>query len=342
MEVDIILEPDLGPSQIAELAAAAESYGVRALWASNYFAHWDCFVSLVPAAQATRILRVGALAVSPFEMHPLKIANALLSVNELSGGRAMIALGAGEGALTAMGLKPPEKIVAAVREGLEIVSAAANKGLAKEGYKGEIFNVNFPCAYDWLKAPPPLVYGTAYRHAMMRMGARVADGLFIGCTPNEIIEPAIEQIRVGEAKREPGRAPLRINSFWAWHIKADRKEAYRESRRELAWRARKLDPELIKLWLSPDEVELVKNNFERFVAAWFDRSGNVQGVPESICDRLCEGLTSTAGLEDLDREIERFRAFGRAGQTEIALRLHDNPMEALKIIGERVVPALRN
>ena len=52
-------------------------------------------------------------------------------------------------------------------------------------------------------------------------------------------------------------------------------------------------------------------------------------------------MTSTGGLEDLDREIERFRKFGKAGQTTIALRLHDNPMDALEIIGEHVVPALR-
>ena len=77
------------------------------------------------------------------------------------------------------------------------------------------------------------------------------------------------------------------------------------------------------------------------MAAWFDRSGNVQGVPEELCNRLCEGLTSTGGVQDLDREIERFRKFAKAGQTEIALRLHDNPMDALKIIGEKVVPALR-
>ena len=44
---------------------------------------------------------------------------------------------------------------------------------------------------------------------------------------------------------------------------------------------------------------------------------------------------------DLDREIERFRLFESQGLTEISLRLHDAPMEALKIIGEKVVPALR-
>lgn len=341
MEVDIILEPDLGSAQLVELAVAAEKYGIRAVWMSNYFAHWDPFISLVPVAQATKRLKVGALAVSPFEMHPLKIANALLSLNELSGGRAMVAIGAGEGNLDAMALHKPQKIVVAVREALEIVIGAGQKKLAKDGYKGEEFNVTYPCAYDWLKAPPPLVYGTAYRHMMMRMEGRVADGVFIGCTPTEIIKPAMEQVRVGEAKREPGMKPLHVNGFWAWHLKLDREEGYRESRRELAWRGRKLDGDLLKLWANPDEVQLVVNNFDKFVAAWFDRTGNIKGIPEELANRLCEGLTSTGGLEDLDREIERFRKFGKAGQTEIALRLHDNAMESLKIIGEKVVPALR-
>ena len=67
MEVDIILEPDLGPAQLLELAVAAEKYGIRALWTANYFAHWDPFISLVPVAQATKRLKMGALAVLSME-----------------------------------------------------------------------------------------------------------------------------------------------------------------------------------------------------------------------------------------------------------------------------------
>jgi len=339
MDIDLIVEPDLKPAQLLELAQAAEKFGIRGLWTSNYFAHWDPFISLVLAAQQTQRLLLGALAVSPFEMHPLKIANALLSLNEISGGRAMVAIGAGEGNLEAMALQKPKKVVGAVREAIEIVHRAANGELAT-GYEGEHFNVNLPCAYDWLESAPPLIYGTAYHGMMMRMEARVADGVYIGCTPPEIAGPAMENVRIGLGRRDRQPVDFRINTFWGWHMKKDRAEAYRESRRELPWRARKLDPELLALYLTDDEVQLVRDHYENYVQAWFDRSGHVKGVPEEISNRLCEGLTSTGGLEDLDREIERFRKFAAAGFTEIALRLHDDPMDALTLIGKHVLPAL--
>jgi 5,10-methylenetetrahydromethanopterin reductase len=340
VDIDIILEPDLTPAQITELGQAAERYGIRAIWTSNYFAHWDPFISLVPLAQSTSRLLMGPLAVSPFEMHPLKIANGLLTLNEMCDGRAQVAIGAGEGNLDAMDLKKPKKIVLAIREAIEIVMAAASGNLA-EGYEGEIFSVKYPCAYDWLKASPPKTYITAYRFMMMRLGGRVADGVFVGCTPPELVEPAMENVRTGIARRETEPDDFRVNTFWAWHIKEDKAEAYRESRRELAWRGRKLDPDLLINWLSEEECQLVTDNFDAYVNAYFDRSGIVKGIPDDINDRLMHGMTSTGGMEDLDREIERFRLFQKAGLTEIALRLHEDPMDALKVIGEHVVPALR-
>ncbi len=340
MEIDIILEPDLTPTQVAELGQVAEKFGIRAVWSSNFFAHWDCFLSLVPLAQSTSKLLMGPLAVSPFEMHPMKIANSLLSLNEMTGGRAVIAMGAGEGNIDTWQIKRPEKIVRAVREGIEMVRLAARRKLAG-GFKGEDFSVTLPCTYDWVKSPPPLVYGTAYRGQMMRMEARVSDGVFIGCTPPEVMATAMLEVNEGAAKREPGMAPLRTNTFWAWHLKKDRAAGYRESRRELPWRAIKLQKELIMQCLSEDEAQRVRDQYDKFVAAWLDRSGDVQGLPEEIPNRLAEYFTSTGGLEDLDREIERFRMFARAGLTEVALRLHDDPMEALQIIGREVLPKLR-
>jgi 5,10-methylenetetrahydromethanopterin reductase len=340
MDVDIILEPDLTPAQVAELGRRAEAYGFRAVWSSNFFAHWDCFLSLVPLAQSTSKILLGPLAVSPFEMHPLKIANSLLSLNEMCDGRAVIALGAGEGNIDTMKIQRPEKIVRAVREGIEIVRGAP-RGLLARGFQGEDFGITLPCTYPWVKASPPMVYGTAYRGQMMRMEARVCDGVFIGCTPPEVMAKAMEDVREGAAKRAADMPPLRTNTFWAWHLKKNREDGYRESRRELPWRAIKLQKELIMQCLDEGEAQLVRDNYANFVAAWLDRSGDIKGVPPGIPNRLCEYFTSTGGLEDLDREVERFRMFARAGLTEVALRLHDQPDEALDIIGREVLPKLR-
>ncbi|HJM71714.1 MAG TPA: LLM class flavin-dependent oxidoreductase [Gammaproteobacteria bacterium] len=337
MKIDIILEPDLTPEEICDLGLLAENYGVDSVWTSNYFSHWDPFISLTQLANQSREIKLGILAVSPFEMHPLKIANSLLTLNEISQGRAQIAVGAGEGNLTAMNLDTPKKIVLAVREALEIINKACCNDL-KKGYEGEIFSVSLPCDYGWAKQKKPIVYGTAYRHMMMRMEGRVADGVYIGATPPEVLEEAIDNIQIGKEKRLDGNEDVLINSFWAWHIKSDKEEAYKESRRELAWRARKLEKSLLQHYFSDDECEEIAAKFESFVDAYFDRSGNIKDIDIEIANKLCRVFTSTGDLSDLESEIARFKQFEKMGQTHLSLRLHDDPKAALDIIGKEVLP----
>ena len=337
MKIDIILEPDLTPEEICDLGLLAESYGVDSVWTSNYFSHWDPFISLTQLANQSKKIKLGILAVSPFEMHPLKIANSLLTLNEISQGRAQIAVGAGEGNLTAMNLDTPKKIVLAVREALEIINKACCNDL-KKGYEGEIFSVSLPCDYGWAKQKKPIVYGTAYRHMMMRMEGRVADGVYIGATPPEVLEEAIDNIQIGKEKRLDGNENILINSFWAWHIKSDKEEAYKESRRELAWRARKLEKSLLQHYFSDDECEEIAAKFESFVDAYFDRSGNIKDIDIEIANKLCRVFTSTGDLADLGSEIVRFKQFEKMGQTHLSLRLHDDPKAALDIIGTEVLP----
>ena len=337
MKIDIILEPDLTPEEICDLGLLAESYGVDSVWTSNYFSHWDPFISLTQLANQSKKIKLGILAVSPFEMHPLKIANSLLTLNEISQGRAQIAVGAGEGNLTAMNLDTPKKIVLAVREALEIINKACSNDL-KKGFEGEIFSVSLPCDYGWAKQKKPIVYGTAYRHMMMRMEGRVADGVYIGATPPEVLEEAIDNIKIGKEKRLDGNENILINSFWAWHIKSDKEEAYKESRRELAWRARKLEKSLLQHYFSDDECEEIAAKFESFVDAYFDRSGNIKDIDIEIANKLCRVFTSTGDLSDLGSEIARFKQFEKMGQTHLSLRLHDDPKAALDIIGTEVLP----
>ena len=42
MDIEIILEPDLHPNEVAEIAVKAEEYGVRALWTSKLSSTMGC------------------------------------------------------------------------------------------------------------------------------------------------------------------------------------------------------------------------------------------------------------------------------------------------------------
>ena len=132
-----------------------------------------------------------------------------------------------------------------------------------------------------------------------------------------------------------------LSGFVACHVKEDRAESFWEARRELiilAW----LERDWIAPYLSPEDVDWVRANVWPFLMAFRDRTGDIKGVPEHISDALVEGLTCSGDVSDLDRHIERLRKFKEAGFTEIVLGLQDDPADAIRMIGERVLPALKS
>jgi alkanesulfonate monooxygenase SsuD/methylene tetrahydromethanopterin reductase-like flavin-dependent oxidoreductase (luciferase family) len=342
MQIEVILEPDLTPDQVAELAVAAENYGIRALWHSNYHAHWDPFVTLVPAAMATKKILLGVLAVSPYELHPLKMANSILSLNEISKGRAMLAVGGGGAVLSSIGTTIDYKklrIVRGVREAVDILKSATT-GKFSMGYKGEIFQVTRPHKMGWAKSHPPRIYTCSTAPQMLRMGAEVADGLQMSDVALPMIDDAMQNVRAGLARRKVPAEDFRTGNFWAWHIKKDREKSMYEARRELVFRGEMVPPFTgLHHFLDEKDAQYVKDNWANFAKAYWTRSGVIEGAPAAMVDHLIAELSSAGDLGNIERELERYRKFAAAGLSDLALRLFDDPMDGLKLIAEHVVPA---
>jgi hypothetical protein len=131
-----------------------------------------------------------------------------------------------------------------------------------------------------------------------------------------------------------------LNNFWAWHVKDSQEEAEREARIWLAVRGT-LYPEYITDVLDADEAAIVNANISSFITAYHTKSPDVEGVPDSIVAKLVDRATSASSIANLDREIERLQHFKAAGLTEIALRVYDDPADSIRLIGERVLPALQ-
>lgn len=337
MKIDIILNEFTSARENAELSALAESYGVRAVWSASYASERNPFMSLVGAADTTKKVRLGPLAVSPMEMHPLIMCNSLLTLNEMSGGRAMIAVGGGGGVLEAMAGKR-KKLAENVGECIEILrGATANEVL---NYDGEFYQVKDYQPRRWATDTPPQIYVAAGRPKMINMATRLADGLMGSDLVPSMIRKVAGLAEKGLAEHSRSGEPFAISNFWAWHIKEDKEEAMREARRELILRGM-LYPNYTEVVLEKEESDLVQKHMGAFWRAFGDRSGNIQGVPEDIVNKLIDRISSTGDLNDIDREIERMKELEAAGLNEIALRVHDDPATGIKLIGEHIVPAVQ-
>lgn len=338
MDVDVFIPPALSAAETIELGQLAESVGIREVWTYNYIADPDPFVNLSWLARDTTKIRMGPVAVSPFQLHPLMMANSTLTLNELSHGRADIIVGGGGAVMAAMGMQPKRKVTA-VRECVEFLRLASKSKDEVVNYKGELYTA-YGYQADWLTQPPPGIYVGANGPQMASLAARLADGMMM----SDFTVPMVEQI-VGvandvRAKTQPVAETFRVNNFFAWHIKNDEQEAISEAKRYLVLRGI-LRPQYLRSFMDQDEIDFVQNNMNVFWAAWREQTGEFPGVPSAMIDRLLDELTLTGDLNSMDRQLEELERFRTAGLTEIALGLHEDPAEGIRQIGEHVIPALQ-
>jgi 5,10-methylenetetrahydromethanopterin reductase len=337
VRVDLILEANHAGARLAELGQLAERYGFGGLWVSNMHDARDPFINFVQAALATKRITLGPVAVSPYELHPMKMAAALLTLNEISGGRAHIGIAAGAGgAPTAMGV-PQERRLRAVRECVEILKLASTGKPIR--YKGEMYKVLYYHP-SFAGGTPPMVWVCANGPQMLRSAAKYADGIFVGDhTPEDVGRMrAIVDPVLAETGRKPEQ--LRFNNFWAWHVKESREAAHREARRWLAVRATPYPDYYYRDILPADEMQVIFDNRAGIIKAFNTGSDVIAGIPADIMERFVDKATSASGVAELDREIERLLRFRANGLTDISLRIYENPEWTIRLLGERVLPAL--
>ncbi len=75
MQLDLVLEPD-SPARFSKLGQLAEQLGFCAVWTANHIAARDPFMAFMRLANSSMRIRMGPIAISPYELHPVKIANA--------------------------------------------------------------------------------------------------------------------------------------------------------------------------------------------------------------------------------------------------------------------------
>ena len=116
-------------------------------------------------------------------------------------------------------------------------------------------------------------------------------------------------------------------------------EANREARIWLCVRGT-IYPDYIRDVVDEDEARIVSDHISSFAKAYYNKTPEIEGVPDEIIDKIVAAGTSASSLADIATEVDRFRAFKQAGLNQVALKVYGDPAAAIRTIGEHIVPAL--
>ncbi|HKW73188.1 MAG TPA: LLM class flavin-dependent oxidoreductase [Candidatus Dormibacteraeota bacterium] len=116
-DVSVGISPRQSFDSWASFVRGLEAEGVARVWViDSQLAMKDVYAGLVVAALNTSRIGLGTGVTNAVTRHPTVTANAIGAVAEISGGRAILGLGAGDSALYGIGLKPQK--VAEVEEAI--------------------------------------------------------------------------------------------------------------------------------------------------------------------------------------------------------------------------------
>jgi alkanesulfonate monooxygenase SsuD/methylene tetrahydromethanopterin reductase-like flavin-dependent oxidoreductase (luciferase family) len=335
MRIDVIIQSDGTAEHYARLGQMAEEYGLGVIWVPNNSNGRDAFVNFTPFALRSEKILMGPMAISPFELHPIKMGASLLSLNEISNGRAAIVVGGGGGVAENIG-QLKKTVIKPMRECIEILNMMAD-GCAG-AYEGEFFPVAW-LDTRWVTQERPMIYAGANGPNLVAATAEYADGIMVSDFVPSRIEWLHDVVDPILAARDVSPSTYPINNFWAWHVKEDPAEALREARINLCVRGTLYDHYIYDV-VDDDEAKVVEANISSFARAYYRKDPEIRGIPDEIVNKIVEHGTSSSSLDNIEVEIDRFKAFETAGLHEISLCLYDDPAESIKMIGEHVVPAV--
>lgn len=212
--------PEVGWSELQVLARRAEELGFDSLWLADHmllgggngstaFGVWECWSLLAGLAAVTTRVKLGPLVSCTGYRAPAILAKVADTIDEISGGRVVLGIGAGwaESEFHAFGF-PFDHRVSRFEEAIQIIA-----GLLRErhaNFQGAYYSAN-ECELRPLgprPQGPPIMVG-AGGPRMLRLAARYADAwnADFGTTPESIrtLNDAVDT-----ACREVGRDPATL------------------------------------------------------------------------------------------------------------------------------------
>ena len=322
-------------SEALKMAVRADKLGLDAIClADSQFLCNELFSSLAACALKTERIFVGPSVTNPVTRHPTVVARAMMTLSELSNGRAFLGIGRGDSAVFMAGLKPSP--VSKFEEQIAMLRSLL-RGEAVE-CDGKKVKFQHSC-----KVP---IYIAATGPRMLQMAGRVADGAIMAVgTEDAALKYAVSHIRKGA--QEAGRDPKEIRTI-AWipcAISSDREKAKRDVSGTVGAmiqfatgfspneRGSHMASEVPEIGLSDDVVNTLRTKYE------YSQHG-APGAAHSghLSEQLIDKFTLAGTVDDCMRGLKRIESLGI---NQVTLVLKGDRLELIERLAQDIVPEFR-
>jgi 5,10-methylenetetrahydromethanopterin reductase len=160
--------------ELGRAARDAEAAGCEGVWVPDERFFRDPYAVLAAVASATERVRIGPCVTDPFVRHPALTAMAIGTIQEISGGRAVLGMGTGISGFSALGIAPA-RTVGVMREAIGLIRTLLQEGAAD--VEGRAFR--FRGRLDFPVRPVP-VFVAGRGPKVLELAAEIGDGVIIG------------------------------------------------------------------------------------------------------------------------------------------------------------------
>lgn len=298
-------DPSLTVRQQSENAARAEQRGFSmAFFSETLFTNRDSMTALTAFAACTERIGLGATQVVKLRS-PLVMAQSIASLDEFSGGRLSIVLGAYTAKHAARNGIPLTDPIPTLREYVESVRALLRGETIR--LDGETMTLDGAVLnFAALRPEPPIWIAATTRKGLLNAGA-IGDGILLdaGASPAYAAN-AIALVRQGalDAGRDP--AAIDVAQLINTSIEDDRASAIEAMRWEVASKFTYASTPKAKLTVGEPVID--RSDLPHLERAFTE--GGKEALAAAIPERYVTGLTATGTVDEVRARVQQYRDAG--------------------------------
>ena len=329
MKFGIEFVPNIKYYELEYYVKLAEDNGFDYVWITDHYNNRNVYAMLTILALKTSKIMLGPGVTNPYHINPAVTASAIATINELSNGRAVLGIGAGDKVtFDRIGISW-EKPLRRMREAVEVIRALHSGKSVK--YEGEIFKFN-GAKLDFKAGNIPIYIG-AQGPKMLQLAAELGDGVLINASHPKDFEVAKENIQKGLQKS--GKKEFDIVAYASMSVDKDSEKARNSAKIVVAFIVAG-SPDVIfeRHGISIEDVNKVREALNNAFT-----KGDWGGVSKSITDEMIDCFSISGNVDEV---IDRIRELSKVGVTQVVAGSPIGPdkKKSIQLIGKNIIPAL--